>query len=220
MFRNIYDTFKRSNLMYESYKIIEEIHNRTHEMFDIAMDSSIDDTEPQKDLLLVDKTINSSVQEIRKKIIEYFALSSVPNYHAGLVLISLAVDYERIGDYTKAMVYLRKDYRFEGEFHLGVKESLLKMKRRISRMFPEAYKSLEESNEENPELVSNFDAEIKDELDILIGKVLDEDISKNEALVATMMGRMMRRISGHLDNVGSSGSRPFPKLGFKPSHSS
>ena len=216
MFKNIYDTFKRSKLMYDSYKLMEDIHNRTHEMFDIAMDSAIDGSEPAMDLIEMDKSINGAVQEIRKKVFEYFSLSSIPNYHAGLVLISLAVDYERIGDYTKSMVYLRKDYDFGNRFHEEVRESLLRMKKRISLMFPEAYRTLEEKKEDHPDIVSTCDMEIKEELDNLISLVLKEDVTKNEAMVAVVMGRMMRRVSGHLDNVGSSGVRPFPKLGFKP----
>ncbi|MGA1822315.1 MAG: PhoU domain-containing protein [Thermoplasmatota archaeon] len=220
MFRNIYDSLTKNSLLDESFKIIDKISHQTHEMFEIASESLIVNEIPEEDLLKMDKSVNKAVVDIRRKVLEYFAVTTTPNYHAGMILISLAVDYERIGDYTKKLYDLRNIFDFRDPFNPEVEDILRAMRHDIMVMFPEAYKSLEKKTEKYPNKVTEKETEVRDNYEIVLRRIQKRDISKQEALVAATYSGKLIRIAGHLDNIGSSAGRPFPKLGFKPGSSS
>ena len=48
-----------------------------------------------------DQQINRYERSVRRKIVTHMSVSAKPDINMGLVLTSLVVDIERIGDYTK-----------------------------------------------------------------------------------------------------------------------
>jgi len=219
MFRSIYDSLTKNSLLDDSFKIIDQIHHQTQEMFEIASESLIVNKIPEEDLLKMDKAVNKAVQDIRRKVLEYFSMTSTPNYYAGMVLISLAVDYERIGDYTKKLYDLRNIFDYRDNFNPDIEETLRAMRHDISVMFPEAFRCLEEKTENYPNKVTEKETEVRDNYAIILRRIQKVDIDKPQALVAAKYSGRLMRIAGHLDNISSSAGRPFPKLGFKPGSS-
>jgi phosphate uptake regulator len=157
---------------------------------------------------------------VRKKVFEYFSLSSVPNIHGGLVLISLVIDYERIGDYAKDLASIRDEYDFREKFHRDGREELQIMKDLIIEMFPKAHDAFMSPDGKYPTPVTKLEVQLKKHYENLSELTLKKNIHRDEALVEIISARLMKRIAGHLDNIGSSAARPFPKLGFKPGASS
>jgi phosphate uptake regulator len=220
MFKNIWDALKKYPLIEDSYKIMDSLHHQTQEMFILAMKALIDQEGDPEDVIRMDKEVNKNVQRVRKKVFEYFALSSVPNIHGGLVLISLVIDYERIGDYAKDLANMREEYDFRDPFHPDGREELHKMKDLIVEMFPEAHNSFMSPDAKYPTPVTKLEIRLKEHYDNLRDLTLKKNIHRNEALVEIISARLMKRIAGHMDNIASSAARPFPKLGFKPGASS
>ncbi len=136
------------------------------------------------------------------------------------MVISLIIDYERIGDYTKSMCRVRTNFHFRGDFDPEIGEGLIKMMKDIQRMFPEAYRNIEESYSSKTPKITSFEENLKTVHRELRENLLQDYIGKNQALSAAVAASHMRRIAGHLDNIGTAGTRPFPKLGFKPGASS
>ena len=126
MFRNIWDALKKNPLIDESYEIMDDLHNQTGKMFIIAIKALMDQDADPEEVIKMDKEVNKNVQRARRKVFEYFSLSSVPNIHGGLILISLVIDYERIGDYAKDLANIREEYDFRGSFHPGNEKELHK----------------------------------------------------------------------------------------------
>ncbi len=220
MFKNLYDAIKKKDMLDVSYEIMDDLHEQTYKMFKMASDCAISGEVPEEDLIKMDKEINYMVQMIRKNVLEHFSLSSTPNLHAGLVLISLIIDYERIGDYTKSMCWLRKNFHFRDDFDPEIRKNLEKMAEDILKMFPEAYGNIEESYNSKTPKITSFEENLKAEHRELRDNILQDHIGKNQALAAAVASSQLRRIAGHLDNIGTAGTRPFPKLGFKPGSSS
>ncbi len=220
MFKNLYDAIKKKDMLDVSYEIMDNLHEQTYEMFKMASKCAISGEVPEEDLIKMDKEINYMVQMIRKNVLEHFSLSSTPNLHAGLVLISLIIDYERIGDYTKALCRIRNNFHFSGDLDPEIRENLEKMAEAILKMFPEAYSNIEESYSSKTPKITSFEENLKEEHRELRENILQDYIGKNQALSAAVAASQLRRIAGHLDNIGTAGTRPFPKLGFKPGASS
>jgi phosphate uptake regulator len=220
MFRNIWDALKKNPLIDDSYRIMNELHQQTQKMYTMAMKVLIDQNGDPEDIMRMDKEVNKNVQRVRRKVFEYFALNSVPNIHGGLVLISLVIDYERIGDYAKDLANMREEYDFREDFHPDGKHELHIMRDIIVEMFPAAHNSFMAPDLKYPTPVSHLETKLKERYDNLRGLTLKKNIHRDEALVEIISARLMKRIAGHLDNIASSAARPFPKLGFKPGASS
>ena len=219
MFKSLYDAISKNSLLDDSFRLIGKLNERTEEMFEIASEAFIENYEPEEDLLKMDKEVNSAVQDIRRKVLEYFSMTTAPNYFAGLVLISLAVDYERIGDYTKKLHSLREIFDYHGDVNGEIAPVLREMRHNILIMFPEAFRFIEEKRERYPNKVTDHENKVKRDYEKLLDRIHDEEITKEEALAVSKFGGRLVRIAGHLDNVSSSSGRPFPKLGFKPGSS-
>lgn len=220
MFKNIWDALRNNPLVDDSYEIMDKLHHQTQEMFLLSMKSLIDQEIDPEEIVKMDKEVNRNVQRVRKKVFEYFSLSTVPNIHGGLTLISLVIDYERIGDYAKDLAYLRNEYEHDPDLTHEVKDLLDQMKDTVSIMFIEAHKSFEGMNQKYPTPVTKLEIELKEKYEELKDILMEGDIQRKEVIVALISARIIKRIAGHLDNIASSGARPFPKLGFKPGSSS
>ncbi len=220
MFRNIWDALKKSPLLDDSFEIMDELHHRTQEMFLLSMRVLMDQKTDPQEIIKMDKEVNKNVQRVRKKVFEYFSLSSVPNIHSGLIMISLVIDYERIGDYAKDLALMRNEFEFEGNLQEEGRDELGRMKDLILLMFDEAHDSFVNMDEEYPTRVTHMEEELKVHYETLKDWTRTKNIKRDEALVEIVSARLLKRIAGHLDNISSSGARPFPKLGFKHGASS
>ncbi len=220
MFKNIWDALRKNPLIDESYEIMDRLQHQTQEMFMLSMKALIDQDVDPDEIIRMDKNVNRNVQSVRRKVFEYFSLSSSPNIHGGLILISLVIDYERIGDYAKDLALMRDEYGFRGPFTHEIGDHLNSMKDRILVMFMEAHDSLSEMEQSYPTKVTLQERELKDEYDSMKDQLMESNLKREEVVCALISARIMRRIAGHLDNIATSGARPFPKLGFKPGASS
>lgn len=220
MFKNIWDALKKNPLLDESFDIMDELHHKTQEMFLLSMRALLDQEVDPEDIIKMDKEVNRKVQTVRKKVFEYFSISSSPNIHSGLIMISLVIDYERIGDYAKDLAMLRDEFDFRNELQSRGREELDSMKDLIAIMFGSAHDSFVSMNSRYPTKVTKLEDELKDHYEELRKWTLTESIDRDEALVEIVSARLLKRIAGHLDNISSSGARPFPKLGFKHGASS
>jgi len=220
MFKNLWDALKKNPLVDESYEIMDKLFHQTQEMFALSMKALIDQDVDPEEIIRMDKQVNLNVQKVRKKVFEYFSLSSVPNIHGGLVLISLVIDYERIGDYAKDLATLREEYGFTKDLTPDLKNRLNEMRDLISMMFMEAHDSLEKMEEKYPTKVTLHERKLKEIYEDLTERLMDKELTRKEVITALITARILKRIAGHLDNIATSGARPFPKLGFKPGASS
>ncbi|MCB7130307.1 MAG: PhoU domain-containing protein, partial [Candidatus Brocadiales bacterium] len=53
------------------------------------------------DIYKMDKQINAYERDVRKKVMTHLAVTGSADLVSGLVLVSVVIDIERIGDYTK-----------------------------------------------------------------------------------------------------------------------
>ena len=99
--------FKELLNLIKSDSLYEQALNRCHEMLEIdsqMFNESIkslrnsDSSEIPIDIFEMDKKINAFEREVRRKIMTHLSISGNKDLGSGLILISVVIDIERIGD--------------------------------------------------------------------------------------------------------------------------
>ena len=113
VFRDLVNIWKSEDNLSQAWSESNDMLHLSHEMFNDAVEAlrSGEKNKVLKSIKLRDEKINDYHREIRKKVVTYYSVSKdVTNIDSGLVLINTVVDIERIGDYSKNILDLAKNY--------------------------------------------------------------------------------------------------------------
>ncbi|MFH1424942.1 MAG: PhoU domain-containing protein [archaeon] len=162
-----------------------------------------------------DEKINEYTQQIRREVMNYMADNSAPNVEASLVLTSLVIDLERLGDQTKDLAKLTLISKPDFEKRTYMRD-IEKQQRRIMGMFDKTITAFENKDKEVAGEVMDDNVSLRNETDVLLHTLsTDKNIRGREMLMYTLYIRFYRRAAAHLENIASSVISPFPYLGFK-----
>lgn len=136
----------------------------------------------------------------------------------GLALVSIVIDIERIGDYTKNIMDMAVNHphRLEGKSY---EPDLQKIEKAVKVNFQKVRKILKTSNaEEALELIRKYRwvNPLCDERMVDVLKEKDKSIAPGESAALALYFRWLKRIYAHLRNITTSVINPFDKIGFKP----
>ena len=113
VFSDLVNIWKSEDSLSQAWSESNNMLHLSHDMFNDAVDAlrSGEKNKVIKSIKLRDEKINDYHREIRKKVVTYYSVSKdVTNIDSGLVLINTVVDIERIGDYSKNILDLAKNY--------------------------------------------------------------------------------------------------------------
>lgn len=166
-----------------------------------------------------DQQINRYVRDVRKKVLTHLAFSGSSGMETALVLISIVVDIERIGDHTKDIGYLATDYpgKFKaGEFENSLKkfESLLTERLQILIDIFESGDHIREKASQLTRTHPDINSQYREMISSLIMKE-DVSLTSSQSAVLTLYMRYLRRVEGHIFNIASAEVNPFHRIGFK-----
>ena len=214
-FANLFSALSGTSLLEKTYTRVEEIHGSTRQMFESSfqcvMDSSIS---CDVSVIRKDKDINREIIEIRRHLFNYTASSSDPNLSTVLSLTSIVIDYERIGDYSKNIAQLPSvvQGRLTNANYTKLIEEMYEM---LITLFGITRKAFSLENEEEAkegvrihEKVKRLHLRILQEID------MDEEVTRQEAIIFALLANFLRRINAHLSNICTAIYQPFPKIGF------
>ena len=204
---------------------LDQAFRRSYEMIDITKDMFLkakrtlretDTTELDTSVYEQDKKINKYQKEVRKDVLQHLSIAGVDRLSSGLTLVSIIIDIERIGDYTKNILELAENYK--AKLHAGNgEEDLAKVEKAVLETFDHLRFILENTDEEaavklireylwvNPLCDKHIVAQIREE---------DKSISGGRSVTVALYFRYLKRINSHLRNITTSVSRPFHKIGF------
>lgn len=220
MLRALIELFRKESLIDQAIAETSTMMRECKVMFKESVRSlRLSDTaEIGFDIVAKDKMINKYQREVRRKVITHLTIVGTEQFlSAGLVLTSIIIDVERIGDYTKNINELAQAHarRLKG----GVFEEALKsIEEQIYKRFDDAEKAFNESDGELAETMMRGHRPISSEcdrivLDIIAGKY--ETLSPGEAVTLALYVRFLKRVFAHLTNIVSSVANPFPRIGFR-----
>ena len=219
MFKQIFEIFKADSLY-------EQALSECHEMLDIDLTmfkESIkslresDSADINIDIFAMDKKINEFERDVRRKVMTHLAIGGKEDIGSGLILVSVVIDIERIGDYTKNIYDLAVNHpkKLNGG---SLEDCIAEIEKTVLGLFEESINAFKNQDIEKARLlmgqykknISNQADEITNE--IVMGKISDLDIGSASAV--GLYARYLKRIAAHSRNIISSVVNPFERIGY------
>ena len=220
MFRSLIQWFKAENLLVQAKDQIIEMLQEDLNLFKEALKLLwTEEGVSINEIRERDRQINRHVREVRKKVLTHLAFSGSAGLDMSLVLISIVVDIERIGDHTKDIGYLATDY--PGKFKAGEFEKELKNfeNELVDRL--QILKGIFESGEDAAAKAREM-ARSHNEMDrqyrAMISRLINDEkigLTASQSTMPALYMRYLRRIEGHIFNIASAEINPFHRIGFK-----
>jgi len=221
MWKEIKQIWAIDNLLSEAWDMTHEAIKIDGEMFNDAVSTLWGENEKsvQKLIYKKDKLINKYERDIRRKVVTHLSVQGNESIAAGLVLSTVIVDVERIGDYIKNIVDLTEMH--PGKLDAGpMTNTLNSIETSIKKMFDQASVCIEEGDEdlaldiysETKEIGLTCDKSIR----LLIGTKEDQEMTCSSVALFALYFRYLKRINAHLRNMISSVINPYDRIGFKP----
>jgi phosphate uptake regulator len=218
-FRVIYEIWRRDNSLTQALKESYSMLEKTHTMFRASVKFLRDGKATENGLSVYeeDRIINERQMGVRRKILRYLAVAGTVDLLPGLVLTSIVIDIERIGDYTKNITDLAMVQNGKltcGSFETRVRE----LEGTVERLFREVRPLLASSDIQAARQLSKDCSWIrKGANDILTDLVrgTDESLDPGQSAATALYVRYLKRIGAHLLNVLSSVVNPFEKIGYR-----
>lgn len=224
MWKEIRNLWSSDNLLNEAWDLTYEAINIDAEMFKDAVNALWGDNRKtvQKLIFQKDKLINKYERDIRRKVITHLTVQGNESLAAGLVLSTVIVDVERIGDYIKNIVDLTSMHPEELKGK-EVKEKLHEIEIAINKMFKSAPECIETGDEDVALEIYSETKEIGRSCDRYIEMLIvenPEELDTASTAVLVLYFRYLKRINAHLRNIISSVINPYDRIGFKPKQDS
>jgi len=220
MFRQLFKAFKAASPLDEAYKRSFEMLDLTYEMFIKARKSlrESEDADPSININEMDIKVNKYERKVRRTVFRHLAISGAEDLYSGLVLTSIIIDIERIGDYTKNIVELAANFPMK---LIAPKHEvdLRKIETAVEDIFKRARRCFETGDAVDGEkLIRDYIwiNPLCDEIVLKYVKTPNDKISTSEAVTLAMYFRYLKRINSHLQNIATSIVNPFDRIGFLP----
>ncbi len=214
MFAEVWKFWRRETLIDKAEEEVERMMVIAKDMFKIAMSVLLDKKKSKADLYKMDRGLNAIQMDVRRKILKHLSINPSMDITASLILITIVVDIERLGDYSKNVLDLSReiDIKLEGKYF----DEIRKLRNELEPLFDETVTVMKEMEKDVAKEGMKKCTEIAKRCDALLDKLLDETLGATKAIMATLLLRYLKRIASHLKNVASSAANPFARIGYKP----
>jgi len=219
MFHKFRELFSSESLLDEAYNTTVTMIEFDQKMYLASRDTlrDLDTAELPFDVKKTDRRINKFEREVRRNVLTHLTVSGMTNLVPGLVLVSIVIDVERIGDYTKNIVDLAASHPKKlqgGAYEKDLKEIEAVIERRFEEIFP----VLKDQDKQLARQILAAEESIGKQAEGIVTALLtkpDRKLSKQEAVAVALYARYLKRINAHLTNIASAIVNPFPRIGFR-----
>ena len=218
MWKEILAIFNKDTLLDQAYQRSYEMLDITHQMFQEARLSlrERNDNKLAEHIYDQDIAVNKFEREVRRKVLSHLAVSGTTDLYSGLVLVSIIIDVERIGDYTKNIVEMAQNHppKLTGGLY---EDDLAKVETAVNDVFTrvrEIFEVADAGKAEQLLVEYQWINKVCDQHAIDYLNERDRTISSSDAVALSLYFRFLKRINSHLRNVATSVVNPFDKIGF------
>ncbi len=221
-FRELIELWRSDNLLEQALTDSHEMLESTQEMFHESVRSlrNSEDSEMKFNVYDKDIQVNKYEREVREKVLKHLAITGGANIIPGLILTSIVIDIERLGDYTKNIMDLAAEHpkklscgRFEGD----VKE----VENGVTELFDKVIPVVKETEKDTAGRLMNEYLWITKKCDALLSELIQEEgesLSLGDAVSTALYVRYLKRVAAHLLNIATSVVNPFRAIGFVKDH--
>ncbi len=219
MYKKFIELFGKENLLDQALDTTIKLLESDLEMFRASKESlrDNDDAELPFDIYEKDKQINKFEREVRRNVLTHLTISGVHNIVPGLALVSIVIDVERIGDFTKNITELAKAH--PTRLDAGAYENdLAEIERILFIRFDQIIKVLSGPDVELAKHMMSEHRGISSRCDKIMSDIIrgkDTPPTASDAVVLALYFRYLKRVAAHLTNIASSIVNPFPRIGFR-----
>lgn len=219
MFSKFKDIFHHEDLLDNAFQTTMKMIEFDMQMYD-ASSTTLRNTNTAElpfDIKKTDRKINKYERQVRRHVLTHLSISGTADLVPGLVLVSIVIDVERIGDYTKNIYELVRNHpkRLEGG---SFEKKLVRIESAISEHFPMTLEVLRTQSKTIGRQIMKAEEELGDLSDDIVNSLAQgkpKDILVSDAVSLAMYARYLKRINAHLTNIVSSIVNPFPRIGFR-----
>ena len=216
--KDLLKIFSEDSLLDEAFTQSNDMLLITHEMFSESKRSlrEKDVNQIETDIYAKDIEVNKFEREVRRKVLKHISVSGTEGINSALVLISIIIDIERIGDYTKNVLELAENHptRLSGG---AFSEDLKKVEAAVEDTFTRVPRLFKASDAEDAEkLLTEYQwvNKVCTQRGNDYIKGVDTSISSLDAVTLALYFRYLKRINSHLRNIATSVINPFDQIGF------
>ena len=219
MFKAIMEIFRREDLLQQAFSASLTMLREDYEMFTEAIKSlrTSDVGAIGVDIYEKDRKVNKFEREVRRKVLTHLVTSASKDINAGLVLTSIVIDIERIGDYCKNIVELAVNHPRKLEVG-SFKEQLDDIEKKISKRAEILIEAMEETDVELARSLMQEHRANTQRCDSVVVSLIKEEMPElhsGDAVTLALYARFLKRISSHITNIASSIVNPFDRIGFQ-----
>lgn len=219
-FKELIELWRSDNLLTQALNDSHTMLESTHEMF-VESRRSLRESDVGDLKISVyekDQQVNKYETEVRRKVLKHLAITGGINMIPGLILTSIVIDIERIGDYTKNIMDLAVAHPKKlscGNFE----ERIRKIEEDVERLFDDIIPAVRNTDKPAAQKLIKDHWWAMKECDDIVTELIkngEKTLTTGEAVSTAMYARYLKRIAAHLINVASSVVNPFEMIGFHP----
>lgn len=220
MWKELIQLFKKDNLFEQAYQEAAGMLDTDAAMYDASVEAlrRSDTAEVKFDIYDADKGVNRSERGVRKKVMTHLVISGGTNLASGLSLVSVVIDIERIGDYTKNIYDLAVHHplRLEGG---PVEDKLQKVEAQVRSDFKSMIEVFKDRDEDKARLImNNYKDGLSDACEEISNSILTGTVTglnSSDATAVSLYTRFLKRIASHSRNIVTSVVNPFHRIGYR-----
>jgi phosphate transport system protein len=218
--KSVLSLFNRDDLYTQALEESHEMLDIGLKMFEASVESlrRYDDGTLPVDVYAMDKQVNRFEREVRRKVMTHLTVSGPADLSSGLVLVSVVIDIERIGDYAKNIYDLARWHprRLDaGSLETEVSDIETRVGD-LFRLMVDAFKSSDV--EKARTIMLEYKEHVSAECERLVMRIVAgevNDLSPGDTAALVLYIRYLKRISGHARNLVSGIVNPFHRIGYK-----
>jgi len=219
-FKELIELWRKDNLLDQALNDSYTMLRNTEEMYKESVRSLRDSNSGEISLNVYerDQQVNRYERKVRNKVLKHLAITGGVNIIPGLILTSIVIDVERIGDYTKNIMDLAVAHPYRLACGKN-EEEIKKIESAVSAMFEALLPALRETDKEGAVRLIRDNNWILKSCDAILEMLIkgeDDSVSVSNAVSTGIYARYLKRIAAHLTNIASSIVNPFEKIGFQP----
>jgi len=220
MWKNLINYLKQDDLYTQALRECHAMLDLDLEMFKSSIETlrRSDSCETAIDIYATDKRINEFERDVRRKVLSHLAVSGASDLSSGMTLVSVVIDIERIGDYSKNIYAMARAH--PKRLHGGSLEAdIAEIEKNVDRIFTQTVQAFKDSNSETARAVmSGYKEELVVLCDTLVDGIISgktTDLNPGDAATLALYVRFLKRIAAHSRNIMTSVVNPFHRIGYK-----
>lgn len=217
-FKELIELWRSDNLLKQALNDSHVMLENAQEMFHESVHSLRESDKGEISTYVYDKDlqINTYEREVRKKVLKHMAITGGANIIPGLILTSIVIDIERLGDYTKNIM----DLAIAHPKRLtcgGLEDDVKEIEDNVMELFDQVIPAVKKTDKVlAKKLIEGYWWVLKKCDDNLTALMQEKDpsLSAGDAVTVALYSRYLKRAAAHLINITTSVVNPFDAISY------